>query len=125
MNKFTTDSKYDLDKEVYNFAMNMQKQLDINTELKNQNWHNYTDIKNILIDIEYHKAKLLMALKEDNPGAIAEYIADCANILMFLGAAIGMYNHPDHSKNVYEMVTPLFKQTTVEMAVLKKEMDNL
>ena len=45
-------------------------------------------------ELEYHKAKLMMALKHRNSDAIREYIADCANILLSIGNGFGIYDKP-------------------------------
>ncbi len=66
----------------------------LNELLANQhkgNWNEFKDINNILLELEWHKAKLLMALREGNPDEIREYIADTSNCLLFLGNALDLY----------------------------------
>lgn len=50
-------------------------------------------IRDKLIDLEYHKAKLLVAIKTKNEFAIREYIADCANILFSIGDEFSIYDN--------------------------------
>lgn len=116
---------FGLHPKVLNFAREMQKQISINTELGKTTWEEWGNIKEILVDFEYHKAKAIMALKEDNIRALQEYLADCGNILMFLGNACGMYTSFEDSKPVFQMVSPLFTETTLDKAVLKKSINNL
>lgn len=52
-------------------------------------WKEFNDK---IVDLEYHKSKLLFAIKEDNLFAIREYIADCANILLSIGYGFGLYS---------------------------------
>lgn len=51
----------------------------------------WTGLERKFVDLEYHKAKLLFAIKEQKKFAIREYIADCANILMSIGIETGVY----------------------------------
>ena len=45
-----------------------------------------------IVDLEYHKAKVLLAIRESNCFALREYIADCANILLSIGDEFGLYD---------------------------------
>lgn len=60
-------------------------------------------IGEILYELEYHRAKLLIALKEENKYAMKEYIADCANILLALGNQFNLYDEPDLTKDKVDM----------------------
>ncbi len=68
--------------KIMKFAENMQHELNEN-EYKG-NWEEFTDTKDIIVELEYHKSKLLIALKENDLDKIKEYIADCSNILLCL-----------------------------------------
>jgi len=68
--------------EIEQFAQLMQTELTAN-ECKG-NWKLFLDEKDILHELEYHKAKLLFALKFDDEEGIKEHTADCANYLMML-----------------------------------------
>lgn len=54
-------------------------------------WSEWKDSKAILMELEWHKAKLWHAVMKNDVSDIMEHIADCANILMFLGNAYGIY----------------------------------
>lgn len=79
----------EINHKINNFAKEMQIELDNNAHKGNiEDW---TDIKEILIELEYHKGKLLIALKENNQDKVKEYIADCGNILMAIGNKFDFY----------------------------------
>lgn len=101
--------KTNLCPEVYNFALEMQNQLDNNAiHPEKENWREFTNVGDILWELEYHKAKLLLALKCNNQTAIREYIADCGNILMFLGNAFNMYKKFETTPFCTELNSDIF-----------------
>lgn len=51
----------------------------------------WTNFDNMITELEYHKAKMFMAIRSNNPGALKEYIADTANILLAVGNKFGLY----------------------------------
>lgn len=51
-------------------------------------WNN---VEEMLVELEYHKAKLYIALKRNNPDLVKEYLADCSNILLAIGNAWKLY----------------------------------
>lgn len=55
-------------------------------------WEEFLDPPEIHKEISYHLLKLQKAEDAHNKDEIKEYIADCANILMFLGNAYGLYD---------------------------------
>ena len=61
----------------------------------------FTHFESIVTELEYHKAKMLMAMRMDNKQAVKEYIADTANFLFAVGNIGGLYedNFPDVSDN--------------------------
>lgn len=113
-----------LDLEVQNFALEMQKQINFNAKVKSD-WREWKNVKEILVDLEYHKAKMMIALKERNMGAMREYIADCANILMFLGAAFEFYKEFSDDDLTYEMYTDVFREINSSEMILKNGISNL
>lgn len=48
---------------------------------------------NKIADLEYHKAKMMIAIRTGDKLAVKEYIADCANILLSIGSEIGLYDN--------------------------------
>lgn len=54
-------------------------------------WSEWRDVKEMLYELEWHKAKLWHAVMRNDVSDVMEHIADCANILMFLGNAFGIY----------------------------------
>jgi hypothetical protein len=51
-------------------------------------WH---DFDNIMTELEYHKAKIFVAIRCKNWSALKEYIADTANHLLTVGNHFGLY----------------------------------
>lgn len=76
--------------KIQKFALDMQKELDNNQH--KGNFEDFTNINDILFELEWHKAKLYIALRNKDKNSIREYLADCGNILMFLGNANNLYN---------------------------------
>lgn len=79
-----------LKKKLIKFNSSMIKEL-------NNNIHkgvitDFTDFHGIVSEIEYHKAKTLMAIRLGNKQAAKEYIADTANLLFALGNLGGLYD---------------------------------
>lgn len=65
------------------------------TELEN-NEHkgpitDWDDYNSMICDLEYHKAKMMMAITIGHCPAIKEYVADCANILFAIGNLFDLY----------------------------------
>lgn len=51
----------------------------------------WDNVEEMLSELEWHKAKLLFAMKENNPDTVKEYLADCANFLLAIGNAWKLY----------------------------------
>ena len=81
---------------VLKFANQMQSEL--NDNLHKGDWSEWRDVKEILYEMDYHKAKLIIALKDNNKTLIRELLADCGNFLMFLGNAGYVYDLPEQVK---------------------------
>lgn len=80
----------ELHPKVLEFAKQMQKELNDNSH--KGDWNEFRDVKDILNELEYHKSKLLVAMRKKEPHEeCKELIADFANILMFLGNAGNLY----------------------------------
>ena len=71
------------------FARDMQRELRHN--LHKGDWETWKNPIEIIAELEYHKAKLIMAIREKNREAAREYLADCGTILMFYGNAYGLF----------------------------------
>lgn len=72
-----------------NFLSIMKREL-----IKNSNkgdWEKYLDEKDIIKELYYHLNKLEYSLENNDAILIEEYIADCANILLFLGNSKNLY----------------------------------
>jgi hypothetical protein len=81
----------ELHPKVLAFAEQMQMELENNSH--KGDWNEFRDVKEILNEIEYHKAKLIIALGKKSPHSeCKELIADCANFLMMLGNAGELYS---------------------------------
>lgn len=46
----------------------------------------------LISELEYHKAKMMLAIRVDNRQAVKEYIADSANFLLAIGDALDIYS---------------------------------
>lgn len=71
------------------FAREMQTQLQENA--RKGNWETWGTLPEMLVELEYHKAKLILALRDKKPDMIREYLADCGNFLLFIGNLNGLY----------------------------------
>jgi hypothetical protein len=79
-----------MNNKLVDFANSMQNELDANSH--KGNWEDWKNIEEMIAELEWHKAKLLFALKENDKEKCKEYIADCANILFFIGNVGGLYD---------------------------------
>lgn len=66
--------------------------IEIENNKYKENILDFKDINNIILELEYHKVKLFIAIRENHKNAIKEYIADLANILLALGNSFNIYN---------------------------------
>lgn len=82
-----------IEEKIDHFALNMKQELENNRSSKGD-ISSWKGIQAKVADFEYHKAKLIMAIKEDNQEAIAEFIADCGNILLAIGDEYNLYETP-------------------------------
>lgn len=71
------------------FKQAMLNELKANNDKGNIN--NFNDYHKIIAEMEYHKAKMLLAIRLKNKQALKEYIADTANYLFMLGNLFGIY----------------------------------
>jgi hypothetical protein len=70
--------------------------------LKNRSKGTILDLKDfntIITELEYHKAKLFLAIRMKNKGAIREYIADTANYLLAIGNMFDLYDEDGNDPN--------------------------
>ena len=68
--------------EIRKFANQMQTEIDNNSN--KGDWRDWKNVQDMFMDLEYHKFKLLVAMKENSSKLVKEHCADCANILMFI-----------------------------------------
>jgi hypothetical protein len=100
------------------FSNEMQNQLDINTRLKGGDWESFNNVGHIMNEFEYHKAKLWLAIKEDNLDAIKEYSADCANYLVFLCNSYNLLENKEPNDFVIEMYEGIFNKKSIKDATV-------
>ncbi len=86
----------DLDPEILAFAVTMQNELNANK--KKGDWKDWKDVKNMINELDYHKNKMIFALTSMDIKGMKEYLADTANILMFIGNLYHLYNDADKIK---------------------------
>ena len=75
--------------EIQRFAEQMQIELDTNAH--KGNFMEWTGIDEKLQELEWHKAKLIIALKMGHKQAVKELLADCANIFLSIGIEGNLY----------------------------------
>jgi hypothetical protein len=61
----------------------------------------WTNFHELITDLEYHKAKLLLAIRVRNKGAMREYMADTANILFALAHSLGVLDGDINMETAY------------------------
>lgn len=66
--------------------------IELNHNSHKGNISEWVGLSEKIVDLEYHKAKMLLAIKTKNHPAVKEYIADCANILFSIGCELKLYN---------------------------------
>lgn len=63
----------------------------------------FKDFNGIITEMEYHKAKLFLAIRVNNKGAIREYLADTANFLLALGNLFNVYEGENNEDECFEI----------------------
>lgn len=96
-----TTTRIALDNEGYvdHFCQLMKQELLENAH--KGDWSQFICIKDILYELEYHKAKLYMAYKVLDVDSMKEYAVDCANCMMFMVNAIGMLKRLEKPKECF------------------------
>lgn len=76
---------------------------------------NFKDFNAIITELEYHKAKLFLAIRVNNKGAIREYLADTANFLLAIGNLFDVYQDENDKDECFEINkdVELFKKIMV------------
>lgn len=76
----------------------------------------WNDLMEMIADLEYHKAKMMLAIRTGNKMAAKEYIADCANILLAIGNYGGLYDEKTvDSKTAFEVEKYVFLEKDLEL----------
>ncbi len=87
-----TDCAYEIAKlNCLLFANNMLKEIKANSH--KGNWEDWNDVNEMLKELQYHFEKLKKAIESDTLHLIKEYLADCGNILMFIGNQYNLYHN--------------------------------
>lgn len=63
----------------------------------------FKDFNGIITELEYHKAKLFLAIRVKNKGAIREYLADTANFLLAIGNLFEVYQTDKNDSESFEI----------------------
>ena len=64
----------------------------------------FKDFEGIITELEYHKAKMMVAIRMNNIKAAREFIADSANFLLAIGNLLELYDEDSKSsKDCYEL----------------------
>ncbi len=63
----------------------------------------FTDFDKIVTELEYHKAKLFLAIRLKNKGAIREYLADTGNFLVAIGNVCDVFSDERNEKECFEI----------------------
>jgi hypothetical protein len=78
-----------MNSKILKFAIRMEVELYENS--RKGDWNTFKDEDEILKEFDHHYNKLKFALNNNDPMMIKEYIADCANNLLFLGNSRNLY----------------------------------
>lgn len=76
---------------VGDFVKRMKREL-LNNEHKGD-WKQFLEVDDIESEIFYHISKLKIAIEKEDKVKAREFIADSANLLLFLGHAHGLYEN--------------------------------
>lgn len=99
-----------------NFAKQMQIELENNAHKGDIS--SLTDIATIVLELEYHKAKLLLAVRQNNRKAVKEYIADTANFLYALGDIAQLYDEePAKEPNHHVLRENAFNYVPIDVSI--------
>lgn len=85
-----------IDQKLENLKKSMLREI-----IANSHKGHLEDFRNpqlILAELSYHQAKMLLAVRANEPQAIKEYIADCCNFLFQLGNLYGVYDEDFEDK---------------------------
>lgn len=75
----------------------------------------WKDFDTMIAELEYHKSKMLLAIRSNNKGAVKEYLADCANILLAIGNLGGLYDEDTiDNQKCFETMPQLFKEVSID-----------
>lgn len=61
------------------------------------------NFEQIITELEYHKAKLFLAIRMKNKGAIREYLADTGNYLIAIGNLFDVFSNERNNDNCFEI----------------------
>lgn len=89
------------------------------SELK-KNYHkgsilDFKDFNSIITELEYHKAKMFLAIRVKNKGAIREYLSDMGNYLVAIGNLFEVFDEENSLDESFELnkEVELFKKIHV------------
>lgn len=86
----------------------------------------FNKVDQIIAELEYHKAKALLAVRVSNKHALKEYIADTANFLFALGNIGGLYNKDFNDvEKSFEINKEVEIFIQVDSPSLNQKIDNL
>lgn len=77
------------DEILQEFKEDMQTELYANDH--KGDWRKFINGWDIILELDHHEKKLYQAIHDKDKKLIREHIADCANLLMMLGNAHGLY----------------------------------
>ena len=63
----------------------------------------FTNFEKIVTELEYHKAKLFLAIRMKNKEAIREYLADTGNFLVAIGNLFDVFSDERNEKDCFEI----------------------
>ncbi len=75
------------------FRFKLQMEIELKVNKHKGSFLEWKGIGKKITDLEYHKAKMLIAIRVGDMISVKEYIADCANILMAMGHELGVYDN--------------------------------
>lgn len=82
----------------------------------------WTSFENMITELEYHKAKMFIAIRSNDMNALKEYLADQANILMAIGNKFNLYDNEIVNENIcHELSLPCIIEKNNSEAKTVKE----
>lgn len=113
-----------MNRKIKRFAQQMQIELD-NNKHKGEIF-NWKGIVEKISELEYHKSKMMLAIRMGDKDSIKEYIADCGNTLMSIGDELGLYEQESKNTGIAsELKKDLFNHVPINTNKVGNFLENI